>query len=75
MKFLTTKEAAQKIGISYSHLKYLLSKNQISCYRLFGRTVRFSEEDLEDWIKQHRVPAKKGGSFTTNKGLTDPAGD
>ena len=74
MILLSTKEAAKKMGLSYSHLKYLLSKKEIPCYRLFGRTVRFSEEDLDTWIKQHRVPAK-GGSFTTNKGLTDPAGD
>lgn len=74
MILLTTKQAAEKLGLSYSHLKNLLSKKEISCYRFFGRTVRFSEEDLDNWIKQHRVP-EKGGSFTTHKGFTDPAGD
>ena len=65
MELITTKQAAKRIGVSYSHLKYLLSKQEISCYRLFGRTVRFSEDDLDNWLKQHRVP-ETGSSFTAN---------
>lgn len=73
MELITTVEAAKQLQLSYSYLRQLICKGKIPHIK-FNNTVRFDQEELNNWIKQHRVPAK-GSSFTTIKGLTDPAGD
>lgn len=73
MELITTEQAAKQLQLSYSYLRQLICKGKIP-YIKFNNTVRFEQEELNSWIKQHRVPAR-GSSFTVNKGLTDPTGD
>jgi excisionase family DNA binding protein len=51
MPLLTTKEAASRLCLSYS----LLTKFRINGggprYLKFGKSVRYSEEDLADWAR------------------------
>lgn len=73
MELMTTEQAAKRLQISYSYLRQLVCKRKIPHIKL-NSIVRFEKDELDNWIKQHRVP-EKGSSFTKHKGFTDPAGD
>ena len=56
-------EAAKKLGISPSKLDALRKAGLISCV-LFGRSVRFSDDDLQRAIDANRQTPTTGSSQT-----------
>lgn len=60
-KTLKEKEAAVYIGMSQSFLRqdrmngYRKNRTKGPSFVQIGRTIRYSIEDLDEWIKKHRV--------------------
>lgn len=58
---LTEKEAAIYIGMSRSFLRQdrmqsiRLHRTPGPSYVKFGRTIRYRQQDLDQWILQHRI--------------------
>lgn len=57
MKLIPKYEAALFLGISESTLQRMIGEQSITFYRVRGR-VLFAEEDLLEYLKACRVPAK-----------------
>ena len=57
-KLLNISETAQHLGLSVQRLRYEVFLKRIPHIKL-GRTVRFSVEQLNEWIKSN---SKSGGS-------------
>ena len=53
-KLYSEKEAATILNLSYGYLKVLRGKRLISCVRV-GRAVRYTDSNLEDFIKSRAV--------------------
>ena len=58
ISLLNTDQAAQVIGVSRSFLQKRLALGEIGCIRI-GRCVRFSLEDIADFIVSHNCPPVK----------------
>ncbi len=56
-KFLTSKEAADYIGISEGELQCLVDKGSIPVYKIGGIYIRFKTDELELYLR------KKGRRF------------
>lgn len=51
-RMLTTREAAQKMGVSERTMEYLRSKGEgPPVTRLADRLLRYSEKQLEEWMR------------------------
>ena len=61
LKVLKREEAAALLRISIRSLDYLTKTNQIP-YKRVGRSVRFSEKALEQWIEQGEGAERDIGS-------------
>lgn len=57
MELMTTEQAAKRLQISYSYLRQLVCKRKIPHIKL-NSIVRFEKDELDNWIKQHRVPER-----------------
>lgn len=55
---MTYLEAAEFLSMKRNTLYSLVWKKQIPHIRLTGRMVRFSKEDLIEWLNQKNVSAK-----------------
>ena len=64
-RVLTTREAAEYLGISYSYLRTIRMTGQIKerlappPHVFIGRALRYVKEDLDRWIDaqpRHRIP-------------------
>jgi len=55
---MTTKQAAQFIGISPSTLYAWVAEARIPYSRLSARRLRFDRVEIEAWIRERRVPAR-----------------
>ena len=51
---LTTKKAAEYLGLSEYTMRKKARKREIRGY-MVGRTYRFLREDLDNWIIQHSI--------------------
>lgn len=58
--FLTTKEASQMLGYSVGTLYQLVHRNAIPYHKVGvnGRSLRFKQEDLMEYLNGKRVEAK-----------------
>jgi excisionase family DNA binding protein len=54
-KLLSLKDAASYLGLSERHMRRLVSERRIA-YVKSGR-VWFTREDLDQWVKDHRIEA------------------
>ena len=68
-KMLTYSEAAEKLGMPLGTVYSLVCQRRIPHVRLGRRLVRFSQNELDRWITDHKVEstsplgsAVKGGS-------------
>ena len=52
VEYVNTVSAARILGISYSHLRALLRKNQGPRFTQLGRARRFSVESLHQFMKE-----------------------
>ncbi len=56
---MTEREFAQAVGLAHITIRMKRSRGEIEHYR-FGRAVRYSREQLEDFMAQaHRQASKK----------------
>ena len=53
-RFLTTREAADFLGLSLSTLYTWVSEKRIPFHRL-GRALRFRLTELEDWLDENAI--------------------
>lgn len=51
-RMLKPEEVAEKLNISRPTLYKWVQKGKIPAYK-YGRGLRFSEEEIEQWVKQH----------------------
>lgn len=61
-------EAAQILSVSQSYLRDLVSRDEIQHIKL-GRAVRFTQNQLDDFVSEKEVKAKKRkkkAEFTVN---------
>ncbi len=54
-KYLTTPEAAEYLGVSASWLSKSRMDSSGPPHATFGKSVRYSIDDLENWAKSNRV--------------------
>ena len=64
--FMNTKQAAEFLGLSVSHLRKLKSLGKIPFYRPFGKNIYYDRLELEQLIRDSRqggpvVKMKKEG--------------
>ena len=68
IRWLSTKEAASRLGVTLRSLYRFIDEGQLSAYR-FGRVIRVMECDLDEFIESRRIepgelehlyPARKG---------------
>jgi excisionase family DNA binding protein len=62
-KYLTVQEVADRLGMSYKTIYSLAQQGLIRSYK-FGRLVRISSDDLEDYIKQSLREPHSGSEGT-----------
>jgi excisionase family DNA binding protein len=53
-KLLTVEEAAEKLRVSPSWIYKKVAARFLPCFRI-GRTVRFSEKEIDSWLQSHHV--------------------
>jgi len=53
-------EAAQFLGLPRGTLYWLVSEKRVPHIRLGRRLVRFSVQELQNWLAEHAVPAQNG---------------
>lgn len=51
---LNVKQAAESLGLTAKHLYTLVERRELSHVRV-GRLIRFSQEDLDEFVKNRRV--------------------
>jgi|Deesub1362A_J573_1020465.scaffolds.fasta_scaffold51861_2 excisionase family DNA binding protein len=56
-RLLTPKEVAQRLNVSIMSIHRWVKSNQIPYVRLSSRIVRFSEQELNKWLKERSIPA------------------
>ena len=62
---LTAAEAAVRLGVAPEHVRRLVRSGELNAYKTGSAPnshLRISERDLEDYIKDHMVPAVKAAS-------------
>ena len=53
-RWLGTKEASERLGITLRTLYRILDEGQIPAYKL-GRVIRVKEADVEDFVESARI--------------------
>jgi excisionase family DNA binding protein len=68
VRWLSTKEAAARLGVTLRSLYRFIDEGELTAYR-FGRVIRLMETDLDGFIESRRIepgtlehlyPARKG---------------
>ena len=57
MTFLTVKQVAEMLQMSESGVYKYIRLKKIPYYKL-GQNIRFSKEELEEWMKNRHVPSQ-----------------
>ncbi len=55
IRWLSTKEASEKLGLTLRTLYKLIDEGQIPAYK-FGRVIRLKEDEIDTFIDASRVP-------------------
>ena len=55
-------EAAKMLGLPRGTLYWLVNQRRVPHVRLGRRLVRFSVRELQSWLAEHAVPARKAAS-------------
>ena len=64
-KYVGYKTASQLIQVPMGTLYGLVSKKQIPHYRISKRMVLFSLEEIQQWIKGHRIEVGRAVTEST----------
>ncbi len=51
---MTTKQAAEFLNVSVGTLERWRKENRSPPYIKTGRYIRYGENELQDWLRQHR---------------------
>ena len=54
MRYLTTKEASEYLGVSLATLKRWRQKQISPPYLKQGGVIRYAQDDLEEWASVHK---------------------
>lgn len=57
-EFYTVVQLAELLQLNEMTIYRMVKTGQLP-YHLIGRVMRFRRHDVEDFLKQHRVPARK----------------
>lgn len=57
-KYLTSKAAAEYLGLKINYLYKLTSQRLIPFYSPTGRHIIFDREDLDAWVRAAKVPSQ-----------------
>ena len=57
---LTTRQAADFIGIKLPTLYDWIAEGRVPFYRVSARRILFDRAELETWLQQRRVPERVG---------------
>lgn len=80
IRWLSTKEAAERLGITLRSLYRFIDEGNLIAYK-FGRVIRLKETDVEQFIEDSRIepgslehlyPDLKGGA-RRREGTTEPS--
>lgn len=55
IEWITTKEAAEIMGVAASNVRYLCKNERITC-RKFGIAWQVSKQDAEEYVRSNRNP-------------------
>jgi excisionase family DNA binding protein len=69
-KFLSYRQLSEYLEIKVSTLYSLVSRHQVPHHRLSGRMVRFSVEEIDDWLSSKRCPIEGAGQSNGRSGKT-----
>ncbi|MGH7238486.1 MAG: helix-turn-helix domain-containing protein [Candidatus Saccharimonadales bacterium] len=58
MTLLTPKQVADKLKVGKSKVYQLAKEGRLACFKI-GGSVRFSEEDIDEYLNKHRMKAIK----------------
>ena len=58
---LKTKQAAQYLAIGERQLQYEVGRRNIRCVRLGKNCIRFTQEDLDEYVDRHRSNSQAAG--------------
>jgi excisionase family DNA binding protein len=67
-KYLSVKEVAEYLGVSVMSVNRWLKSGKLIGYK-FGKTVRISEEDFEQFVKSNRIDKSEKPDFSTGKSV------
>jgi excisionase family DNA binding protein len=70
-RFLTSKEAADYLGIAESELSNLSNNHQITAYKIGGIYTRFKVDDLEAYRRKGITKGKKNHNNTNLDSIAD----
>ena len=57
-EFYTVVQLADILQLNEMTIYRMIKTGQLPCHQI-GRMVRFRNDDVEEFLKQHRVPARK----------------
>ncbi len=57
-EFYTVAQLADLLQLNEMTIYRMVKTGQLPCH-LIGRIMRFRHDDIEEFLKQHRVPARK----------------
>jgi predicted site-specific integrase-resolvase len=60
-KVLTEKEAANHLGLAVQTLRNWRHQRKGPPYLKISRAVRYNSDDLEKYLRQHRIEPERGG--------------
>jgi excisionase family DNA binding protein len=68
IRWLSTKEASSRLGVTLRSLYRFIDKGQLSAYR-FGRVIRLMDSDVDEFIESRRIePGDLGHLYPARKG-------
>jgi len=57
-EFYTVAQLAELLQLNEMTIYRMVKTGELPCH-LIGRIMRFRHDDIEEFLKQHRVPARK----------------
>ncbi len=72
--WLSTREAARRLGITTRTLYRLIDGGHVPAYK-FGRVIRLQETEVDDFIDQARIKPGDLEHLYTDAGADDTAAD
>lgn len=74
INWLSTREAARRLGITTRTLYRLIDSGQIPAYK-FGRVIRLQEREVDGFIEQARIEPGALEHLYADTGGPEPEGD